>query len=373
MVPYFLPTMSGVALYVYKLAQGLMSRGVEVCIHTTTSNEEEFAGLPTSELRVKRFGCQYDQRAWAQPISWGYVMETLRESERYDVIHVHDFPKVVNDALIFLLKRVYRVRRPVILTPHGSGYVGPSRSWLARLYWRLGFPSRSLNAVDLILTGTKRQYENFKAAYSNTVLIPTGLLSEDYYSSEGAPSGSGVLNVLFIGRIAKEKGVQHLLEAMSFLRGRTRMHLVCVGPDYGFRNTLEGLAKRLGVEGLVEFVGPTSEQDKLEYLKWCDVLVLPSYYEAFGIPIVEAMAHRKAVVATATEGAASLIEHGRNGLLVPVGDARQLASCLAALAENPRLRWELGSAGYATAQEYRLEVFIQRHVELYCGVADTLT
>lgn len=368
-VPYFLPIMSGVTLYAYRLAKGLQENGLDVCIHTIAykADDEEIQNPDTSGLNIIRFKYQWDNRKFCQPISWSYVLKTLMDSNKYDIIHVHDFPKITNDAIIFILKKILKRRIPIVLTPHGSGYVGPTMSKISKLYWAVGIPYSSLMVADCIITGTKLQYDSFKQKFglSKVTLIPTGILTNDYYATSKISTKIGSLNVLYIGRIIREKGLQYLLEAMNIVRQSVKLKLVCVGPDYGFRNELEKKANQLGISDLVYFTGKVPESEKLKYLRWCDVLVLPSHYEAFGIPIIEAMAHGKAVIATATEGAKSLIEHRKNGLLVGIGNVSELASSLKELANNPDLREALGKAGYKTAEDYKLETFIKRHIELY--------
>lgn len=368
-VPYFLPIVNGVSLYVYRLVKGLKDNGIEVCIHTIDSQTKDVTinDLDISGFNIRRFKYQWDNRKLCQPISYRYILNTISESGKFDIIHIHDFPKIINDVIIIMLKKIFKSKIPIIITPHGSGYVGPSKSKMARLYWNIGFPYYSLDAVDLIITGTQLQYDNFKQKYnSKTILIPYATLTQEYYIDNPPASNKiGSLNILYIGRIIQEKGIQHLLEAIYMIKKTFELKLICVGPDYGYRSELEKLADKLQIADIVEFTGEVEETEKLKYLRWCDVLVLPSYYEAFGIPIIEAMAHSRAVIATVTEGAKSLIENGKNGLIVDIGNASEIAASLKKLAENPKLRQALGEAGYKTAEKYKLETLIKSHIDVY--------
>src|SRR5205823_10731635 len=82
-----------------------------------------------------------------------------------------------------------------------------------------------------------------------------------------------------------------------------------------------------------------------------DIAVLPSLREAQGISILEAMARRKPVVASAVGGIPEVLTDGVDGLLVPPGDSHSLAEALGRLAKSPSLRERIGEAGYQTVVE----------------------
>lgn len=372
--PYFVPILNGVSFYVYRLAKGLMSENVYVEVHTVDCKEEDndVDDINLIGLNIRRMKCFWDKRELCQPLSFSYIFRTLAVADDFDIIHIHDFPKVINDLLVFFLKKVKRIKTPVVLTPHGSGYVGPSGNNISRIYWFIGFPFYILNASDAIITGTNIQYENFKRVYGpkKTHLIYTGLLTREYFDNDEtndyAKDKDESFKILYIGRIIQEKGLQHLYRAISeATKYGINVKLICVGPDYGYKKDLEILSEKLGISSLINYTGKISEVEKHKYLRWCNALVLPSYYEAFGIPIVEAMAYGKAVIATATEGAKSLIEDHKDGLLVKIGSDLDLYLAIKELAENPDYCKNMGYDGRQRAAIYKIDTFIEKHIELY--------
>jgi glycosyltransferase involved in cell wall biosynthesis len=131
--------------------------------------------------------------------------------------------------------------------------------------------------------------------------------------------------VLFVGRLSREKGIRELVEATQ------GMNLVVAG---------DGPLHSLVPEAL-GFV-PHAEVERL--LARAAVVVLPSHREGLPMVLLEAMAHGRAVVATPVGGIPSLVEDGKTGLLVPPGDAAAFRAAIERLLGDPDLRKRLGAA-----------------------------
>jgi glycosyltransferase involved in cell wall biosynthesis len=153
--------------------------------------------------------------------------------------------------------------------------------------------------------------------------------------------------LLFVGRLAAIKGLLVLLDAVAALKPRhpgLRLVLVGDGPD---RRALEARAAALGLGEAVEFTGYLSQAAVAQRVKGCDLFVLPSFAEGVPVVLMEAMAARRAVVATRVAGVAELVEDGVAGALVPPGDPVALAARIGALLDDPGLRARMGEAGRA--------------------------
>jgi glycosyltransferase involved in cell wall biosynthesis len=114
---------------------------------------------------------------------------------------------------------------------------------------------------------------------------------------------------------------------------------------------LEGLARQLGIQGQVDFVGSKAAGEIAALFQGCEVFVLPSRVEPFGIVIIEAMACKKPVVATAVDGIPEIIEHGKTGMLVESGNPDALRQALQGVLSNPDLRNALAENGYSRVME----------------------
>lgn len=134
-----------------------------------------------------------------------------------------------------------------------------------------------------------------------------------------------------VGRLQRHRGGMVLIRAMAE-RALGHCHLVVVG-DGHLRGPLREQARELGIADRVEFLGEIAHDAVSEQLRRCDAFVLPSYWESFSMPLLEALMTGLPVVATDCGGPGDLVKP-MNGLLVPPGDPVQLARAMAAVADG---------------------------------------
>lgn len=140
----------------------------------------------------------------------------------------------------------------------------------------------------------------------------------------------------FAGRLASNKGLAPLLHAFATWRRRHgHGSLVLVGKDWGMGEEVDRLARELGVHEHVHRLGFVRRERYRRALARFDVLCLPSEWEAFGIVLLEAWCAGTPVVATRVGGVPDVVDHGRDGLLVPHGDAAALRDAVASLLDDP--------------------------------------
>jgi glycosyltransferase involved in cell wall biosynthesis len=141
------------------------------------------------------------------------------------------------------------------------------------------------------------------------------------------------------------KGLVPLLEAVAKVRTERHAELVIIGKPRAESRVGETIA-RLGLEYAVTFVSGVSDQRIVELYAEASIAVVPSLYEGFSLPAIEAMASGVPLVAT-TGGALPEVAgtDGDTALLVPPGDVGALATAIGRALDEPRLRDELGSAG----------------------------
>jgi glycosyltransferase involved in cell wall biosynthesis len=134
-----------------------------------------------------------------------------------------------------------------------------------------------------------------------------------------------------VGRLQRHRGGMVLIRAMAEMV-LAPYHLVVIG-DGVMRGPLREQARELGVADRVEFVGEVSRDEVSQQLRRCDAFVLPSYWESFSVPLLEAIMTGLPVIATDCGGPRDLVK-AMNGLLVPPGDPIQLARAMAAVADG---------------------------------------
>lgn len=156
--------------------------------------------------------------------------------------------------------------------------------------------------------------------------------------------------LLFVGRLAAVKGVALLLQAFAKLlraHPEAKLRLVGDGPE---RDGLEAMARALGVEEAVTFLGYLGQEDVAGELDAADMLVLPSFAEGVPVVLMEAMASRIPVVASRVAGVQELVEDGVSGAVLPPGDVETLVETLIRLLSNPETRAQMGQAGRAKVE-----------------------
>jgi len=176
-------------------------------------------------------------------------------------------------------------------------------------------------------------------------------------------------SVMFIGRVTRQKGITHLLDAAASFAPEAQL-VLCAGapdtPEIGaeVRAQVEALrATRRGVFWIEEMV-PVPE--KVQLLSHASVFVCPSVYEPFGLINLEAMACEAPVVASAVGGIPEIVVDGETGWLVPAGDPGALAERVNALVADPGTARRMGRAGrQRVLDEFRWDVIADRTVALY--------
>jgi glycosyltransferase involved in cell wall biosynthesis len=153
--------------------------------------------------------------------------------------------------------------------------------------------------------------------------------------------------VLFVGRIMPEKGLEDLVRALPLIKQPCR--LVVVGDGLA-RGTSERLAARLGISGRVTFAG--WQDDVQPFYRRASLLAVPSIWpEPFGLIGLEAMAQALPVVAYRSGGIPEWLTDGVTGTLVEPGDVHGLAAAIDALIADPALARRLGVAGQRRQRE----------------------
>jgi len=193
----------------------------------------------------------------------------------------------------------------------------------------------------------------------------------------GIPAGAVVLAV--VAQLTPWKGQDDAVRALAALSGREREAVLLLagsakfaGPGTSFDNAafereLHGLAARLDVAGRVRFLGERS--DVPQVLAATDILLVPSWREAFGRIAIEGMAMGVPVVATNVGGPAEAIRPGIDGLLLPPRRAELWAKRLEPLLDDPEGRRRIGASGRARAALFSVAAHASQMLEIYRTVS----
>jgi phosphatidyl-myo-inositol dimannoside synthase len=180
------------------------------------------------------------------------------------------------------------------------------------------------------------------------------------------PAGKILLTVARMLSSEKQKGIDTIIHSLpAILRVVPEAYCVVVG-DGDDRPRLELLAKQLGVAERVLFVGTAADSDELlAYYDACDVFLMPSQQEGFGLVFLEAMARAKPVIAANFGGAPDVVRHGSSGYLIGYGDSERLAELTLKLLRDPGASKQMGEAGRRRVEsDFCQELFAERLSDL---------
>ncbi|MGC8911943.1 MAG: glycosyltransferase family 4 protein [Nitrososphaeria archaeon] len=173
--------------------------------------------------------------------------------------------------------------------------------------------------------------------------------------------------VLFFGRLVPYKGAQYIIKAAPLIvKEVPDCYFIVAGTSRHDRLQID---KMLNVPKLRErfiFTGYVSDEEVPELYASCDVFSFPSLWEGFGIPLAEAQAVGKPVVAFNTCAIPEVVENGRSGILVPPKDWRALAYAIIYLLKNPGIASKMGEYGYdRVRKKFTWDIVTEKVEEAY--------
>lgn len=161
----------------------------------------------------------------------------------------------------------------------------------------------------------------------------------------------------------RNKGHKHLLDIMHHYEKASSWHLIIIGKGRGMTD-LRHLIKKYGLENRVHLLG--HKNDVENYLDMADAVVLPSYFETFGLVLAEGMAMAKPAAAFAVGGIPEVIDDGRTGFLAPMGDDKALFDKLNFLAEHRDICRQMGQAAREKIKaDFSKEMMMEKLLKVY--------
>jgi glycosyltransferase involved in cell wall biosynthesis len=375
------PHSGGQGIYVRALSRELTELGHRVEVFSGQPYPELDDGVPLTPLpsldlyrepdpfrtpRPSEFRDWIDVAEWAAMCTAGFpepLTFSLRaarhllhhggESGRREFDIVHD-----NQSLGWGLVQLVRAGIPTVATVHHPIAIDrelelaatPSlrrRLTLRRWYGFTGMQARvarRLDAVTTVSENSRRDIATHMGLPAERVdVIPVGI-DPDQFTPPPAdrPRDPDSILVITSADVAL-KGLVHLLEALAKLRTERPVRLTVVGSARP-GGPAESALDRLALRDAVRFTGPVPEAELIELMQRASVVAIPSLYEGFSLPAVEAMACATPLVTT-DAGALPEVVGTKAGLRVRAGDIGELTAALKLVLDSPALAEQLGRAG----------------------------
>jgi len=274
-----------------------------------------------------------------------------------DVVHAHWwFPGGLVGSWLNGLSRL-----PLVTTLHGSdvrlargvGVAGPLfRHVLAR--------SAAVTTVSRWLASEARAIDR----HADPIVAPMPVADELF-----APGGARTPDrLLFVGRLNRQKGIEHLLRALAVTRDALELDVIGSGPD---EDELRRLAGELGVGNRIRWHGSLPQPALAGFYRSAAALVVPSVGEGLGLVAVEALLCETPVIAFDSGGVTDVVRHGSTGILVPPSEPAALAAAVDALLARPDRGAALGQAGRLHAlATFAPASAARRYAEIYRAAID---
>jgi glycosyltransferase involved in cell wall biosynthesis len=325
-----------------------LSRFMQVSLISDSFPKQSISEVNFVKVTPRRF--YYLRRFGHVPNEYAFVRAVRRDF--FDLHHRKpiDFVICHSHALAALSAYPFRQKHsvPFALVTHGDIFYRQRGTYDPRLTWfyKTVTPSAYRNA-DLILALSPFMAECARlggAIQDRIKVVPNGIDPKEIGIDLNVSRLAGldvkkmdVLNILFVGRLSVEKGIDTLIYACRRLQEKdVPFHLNIIG-DGPLYNSLQSLVAQFNLSQRVTFLGKVPRAQLGHYYSVADVTCVPSVSEPLATVILEALISECPVVATDTGGNPFMISHEKNGLIIPVADIEALANAMERLYLHPEL------------------------------------
>jgi glycosyltransferase involved in cell wall biosynthesis len=274
---------------------------------------------------------------------------------QYDIIHFHEL-----DFSFPLFS--FFVNKPKIFHLHGIRVDYFKRYYLSRLMLK--------HVTDFYICITRQMEKDLIELgidRSRIVHLPNAVDVELFHPDHEKEDNL----ILYVGRIVPVKGLHVLIESLRYVK--EPVHLAIVGPvgNFGYYEDIQKCIEKENQKGKhkITYLGNIPQEEVIKWYQKAAIFVLPSFWEAFPVVMLEALSCETPIIATPVGGVAEVIRNFKNGVLVPVGDAQKLANAIQYLLDNEDIRIGLGQSGRKMViRDFSIEALTKRLCSIYNGI-----
>ena len=377
----------GAEIYVSRVTQKLVEQGFEVVVITTDSKVslkpkiEEKNGVKIYRIHPLNIYALYntlDKPQLAKPIWYGIdllnlhsykVIKDILRSEDPDIVHIHNFK-----GFSLSFNAVKSLNLPLVFTVHdyfieclkenlfrGSCTLCQNPPIICRLYSKIQIYLKD-DKPDIVTSPSQFVIDKLKKdgffKRIETMKLPLGI---EPLEDEKIEKDYKTIDILFVGRLNKCKGLDILINAFNKLKhNNIKLHIVGEGQNK------EESKKNAASNPNITFYGFVPEPELIELYKKANIVVIPSiWYEVFGIVIIESFKYKTPVIGSDIGGISELIENGQNGLLFEAGNVDELKKALDSLIENPLELKRLSDNTFKYVNRYSMDEHMKELNKLY--------
>ena len=274
-----------------------------------------------------------------------YMKKTIND---FDIIHIHEHR---HSLAIITHHYAKKNNIPYVLQAHGSVMPFFQKEKMKEVFDKIwGFNIlHDACKVFALSEVEKEQYIKMGVGKDKIEIVPLGINLQEFNNLPEKGNFKRKYNIkddekllLFLGRIHKIKGLDLLIESFNLIEN-DNVKLAIVGGDYGYKDEVQNLIDKYGLNDKIIFPGVLTGRNKIEALTDCDIFIMPSRYESFTTSGLEAMASYKPLILTKNNHIHTWVDN--NVGLCCEFDKNELSECIEKLLNNNELCCEFGRNG----------------------------
>jgi len=363
----FYPCVTGPANQAFNISKGLYKKGIESPIFTTDFNvrnvkaSEYFGDVLVKRFKVKKRIMKY---------CFTPEMKKALENENFDIIHSHNY-RSYQSALGYKIAK--KRKKPFVINIHGTlvAYKSFNMGLFSKLpyyIYDLMTLKKVVKNADMVIASSNKEYNEalrFGVKKQNLRTIPVGINIDDY---NPVKKDSSMLNLLFVGRISRNRNLEPIIKAMRLLKNEN-IKLTIVGGEAkssdisraGYLDELKTLAKGLNIN----FAGPKYGKELISYYKKSDIFVYTSFYESFGQTMLEAGAAGLPIIATKTGIANEIVKNDKTGFIVGADEPMKIANYVKELSSRAKRESFGKNIREIVRKEFDWNKIIKKYADVY--------
>ncbi len=304
------------------------------------------------------------------------LLAHLHENKPFDIV---EYPNTEYPALASLLIKLKKPRPSFVLRLSSPRFLFKKTYKMIRI--SEFFEKYQAHLSDGIIGNTKVNFDLCQNIYGFPDKLPACTIlhglpyGKKPFQATPASNIDNTLRILFLGRMEYRKGFDILAKAWPIILSETsNIKLIIGGEDQPFQGEPSFFLWAIkdmpeAARSKIEYLGIITEEKKESLYQRCDVCVVPSRYESFGLTSLEAMRYGKPVVSCNVGGIPEVIQHGITGLLVPVDEHRVLAEALVKILKDSDFRQQLGkNALLDVSRRFNIDRVVIETVNFYTSL-----
>jgi glycosyltransferase involved in cell wall biosynthesis len=374
----FFPTIGGAELVVHHLSKHMTIMGEEVIVFTHHKN---FCSSFQFNYNVKYY--PRVPKEILQGFIFSLFLILIQKRNHFDIIHVH-----VAKMGYYAAKIKKILKTPIVITTHGRDLqkfpeIGYGFRLDPRWNKRIEYALKNADLVTAIGSSTRQEYLKIGVQKNRIADIPNGVDLKRFQAS--SQNIRKILNlpadmkiVLVVGRYDIKKGFEYLIRAIpEVIKKQSNVKFLFIGKDL---NILRPLIQKLLINPYIIVLEQQTFNQKessiinldkipndilLSAYKSSDVFVSPSLIEGFALVIIEAMASGLPIVATNVSGNEDAIINGKNGILVPSRNPKELAAKIIEILQNNEMQKHLAKNAIEMSSNYDWKIITNKYLAQY--------